>query len=151
VGHLEGEIGKIDKERREGRKRHGVVERSSRSEHDGQDDVGLWCVLRICGWRKNPCRVLICHQTACYYRSAGSRCLFFLCDIRIIMETIYGNNNQDYAACRIGHTAVRLGGLAAVVKDAHRVGLKSGSLSLASGGVSCFDGCPFWDLVQGLG
>jgi hypothetical protein len=55
----------------------------------------------------------------------------FLCDIRIIMETIYGNNNQDYAACRIGHTAVRLGGLAAVVKDAHRVGLKSGSLSLA--------------------
>ena len=44
---------------------------------------------------------------------------------------MYGNNIQDYAACRIGHTAVRLGGLAAVVKDARRVGLKSVSFSLA--------------------
>jgi hypothetical protein len=48
------------------------------------------------------------------------------------MEMICDNNNiQDYAACRIGHTAVRLGGLAAVVKDARRVGLNSGSISLA--------------------
>lgn len=37
--------------------------------------------------------------------------------IRIIMEMIYGNNKHNYAACRIGHTAVRLGGLAAVVVD----------------------------------
>jgi hypothetical protein len=65
------------------------------------------------------------------------------------METIYGNNKQDYAACRIGHTAVRLGGLAAVVKDAQRTEVRFAFSG--SGGVSCFDGCPFWDLVQGPG
>ena len=53
-------------------------------------------------------------------------------------------------ACRIGHTAVRLGGLAAVVKDAQSRTEVRFALS-GSGGVSCFDGRPFWDLVQGLG
>ena len=55
-----------------------------------------------------------------------------------------------HTACRIGHTAVRLGGLAAVVKDAQSRTEVRFALS-GSGGVSCFDGRPFWDLVQGLG
>jgi hypothetical protein len=76
--------------RARGEKGTVVVERSDRrSKHDEHDDVGLSCVLRICGWRKNPCRVLICHQTAYYYRSAGSRWLFSCVIIRIIMEAIW--------------------------------------------------------------
>jgi len=85
---------------------------------DGERIRVVYCIdLPLCGLLLRICRI----------QMPLSRVV-----IRIIMEMIYDNNNdRDDAACRIGHTAVRLGGLAAVVKDARRVGLHSGVLPLA--------------------